>query len=70
MPTWMRYCLLIAMGVWCLWYFGKMIVVGIRTGRVIDSRLPNGGGATRQTTPFGFWLTMAIAAGMILGCST
>jgi hypothetical protein len=65
MPIWFRYSLLLIAAVWCLWYFGKMLAVGFRTGRVIDSKLPNGRPATRADNPFTFWLCMTIAISMV-----
>ncbi|RZJ19305.1 MAG: hypothetical protein EON91_01955 [Brevundimonas sp.] len=67
MPTWVRYCLLLAMAAWSFWYFGRMLATGLRTGRLIDSRPPDGVPVTRESKPFGFWLAMAISGLMIVG---
>lgn len=67
MPVWIRYSLILMMAVWCLWYFGKLLLVGFRTGRVIDSNPLDGVPATRAGKPFGFWLSMTIAVLMVVG---
>ena len=67
MPIWIRYGLLLVIAVWCLWYFGKMLGVGLRSGDVMDSKPVDGKRITRVGNPISFWLSMTIAALMVVG---
>ncbi|RZJ00577.1 MAG: hypothetical protein EON90_06605 [Brevundimonas sp.] len=67
MPTWVIHLSLAVVAAWSVWYFGKMLVVGLKTGRLIDSHPPDGVPVTRTGKPFGFWLGMAISVLVIVG---
>ncbi len=58
MPEWLRYSVLLAINLWALWYFARMIWIGATTGKLIDSRPWDGVPVTRDGKPIAFWFSM------------
>ena len=64
MPHTLRLILLIALFVGSAWYFGRMLWVGLKEGRLIGMSPPFGVPISRWNKTFGFRASMAI--GMVM----
>jgi hypothetical protein len=60
MPEPLRYVAILVIGLWAIWYFARMIWVGLFTGKLIDSRPWDGVPVTRQHKPVAFWFSIVI----------
>jgi hypothetical protein len=61
MTDWLKYAAILVVTLWAISHFGRMVWVGLLTGRLINSHPSDGVPVTRTSKPIAFWFSMTLA---------